>query len=510
MAIRTGNKQSTFKIRYNSYQVAFHAARRQRTASGKRAFNRLTAIAGRRSGKTAVCGAISVVEEAANPNWNIWCCAPSYPELHDYVIPAVMRVLPQHWITPGKEGWSEEHKQLLLTNGTTIKFRSLDDPERGRGDGVHVVWLDEACKIQEKAWQYLEPALTEYDGIAILTSSPRGFDWVHDTFYKPAQNGEAGYFAVKYKTSDNPIIKKEVIEARRRTTDPKLFAQEYEGEFVIFEGAIYADYLPRVVLYDGEDIGLARLKRLLPDWPNIRGMKAIVGLDPGADHPFGAVLEVVTPRGIVQVDEYRERNKAAVDHANAIKAMVSRYQFDSLTYAIDRSQKQMQIELSQHGIYAVQAENAVKEGIHRVQSWMSASQCYIVASRCPKTIEEMSSYQWADTVNTAGESGKERPKKAKDDLMDAQRYAFMTWPHLPSPLTEEFTREETVPNHLRWAWNREQKCGSPDAKEMARALADGPLGDFAVPYIGDRLITSETEGYFDGETGYEQEGAYPW
>ena len=509
MAIRKGNAKSTHKILYNPYQLAFHSARRARTPSGKRAFNRLTAIAGRRSGKTAVCGAISVVEEAANPNWNIWCCAPSFPELHDYVIPAVMRVLPQHWVIPGKDGWSEEHKQLNLVNGTTLKFRSLDDPERGRGDGVHVVWLDETCKIQKKAWDYLEPALTEYDGIAILTSSPRGYDWVHDDFYKPAMNGEPGYFAVRYKTSDNPIIKKEVIERRRQTTDPKLFAQEYEAEFVIFEGAIFADYLPRVVIQDYESIGMEKVKRLLPDWPRINGFKAIVGLDPGADHPFAATLEVVTPRGIIQVAEYKERLKTAADHAGAIKAMVGQYQFDSVLYAIDRSQKQMQIELAQYGIYAVQAENAVKEGIHRVQSWMSAGQSFVIASKCPKTVEELSSYQWADTVSQAGESGKERPKKVKDDLMDAKRYAYMTWPHLPNALDADalLVREETVPVHLRAAWSREQKC-SGGIDEDAKLLKDNPMGDFAYPQISGGML-GDTEAFFDGE-GYEQEGNYVW
>lgn len=494
MAKRLGSTRAEVKILYNPYQVAFLEARRQRNPDGTRAFNRLVAIAGRRSGKTAVCGAVSAVEEASVPNTVGWACAPSYPELHDYVIPAVMRLIPDDWI----KAWSEEHKELQLINDSKIRFRSLDDPERGRGDGLHWAWIDETCKVQKKAWDFLEPALLEHDGVAFFTSSPRGYDWVYDDFYKPAVQHEPGYFAVRYKTSDNPIIKKEVLERRRATTDPKLFAQEYEAEFIIFEGAIYADYLPHMVLHSDEQV-----RKYIPEWPNIDPSRpAVVGLDPGADHPFGAVLIVSTERGLVQVAEYRERMGTATSHKAAILRMVG--DIRNVTYAIDRSQKQMQIELAQppNAIYSIQAENAVAPGIHRVQSWMYARQFFVVESTCPKSVEEYSSYHWADTTSKSGESIKERPHKEKDDLMDAVRYGLMTWPHLPKPLKDDplQARRDSVPHDLRWAWDREERCNKPENNEQF--LADHPTGEMFNPYTG-----SEYDDSF-GQEG--QQGGFWW
>lgn len=509
MAVRAANASGQYQIRYNPYQIAFHRARRLRTESGKRCYTRLVAIAGRQSGKTAVCGAISAVEEASIPNTTGWCCAPSYPELYDYVIPAVMRVLPSSWIKPGKEGWSEEHKELSLINGSRIKFRSLDDPERGRGDTLDWVWLDEACKIQEKAWDYLEPALIVKDGIAIFTSSPRSFDWVYNRCYKPAIEGKPGYFAVKYKTSDNPLPGIKAAVARRKaTTDPKLFAQEYEGDFVIFAGAIYADYMARVVLADSTPYGLEQIRKLLPEWPQVDPTwKAIVGLDPGADHPFAATLDISTPRGLVQIGEYRERNRPVSQHAAAIKQMVAG--LGSVTYAIDRSAKQMQIELAQHGIFATQAENAVTEGIHRVQSWMSAGQYYMVESRCPRTIEEMASYQWAETTTGDGEYGKERPKKERDDLMDAKRYGLMTWPHLPKALdvdVNQIRRDQValMGERVLHDWDREQRANRKPAEDLKR-IAENPLGDFAVPMVdGSEYEDRERNRGYEADSFFEE------
>src|SRR5262245_9202237 len=97
-----------FRLLYNPYQQAFMEARRQRLADGTRAYNRLCIIAGRRGGKTMI-GAVAAVEEMAVPNSMGWCVAPTYMDLHDYLMPAFFKVLPQSWILADKNnkpiGW---------------------------------------------------------------------------------------------------------------------------------------------------------------------------------------------------------------------------------------------------------------------------------------------------------------------------------------------------------------------------------------------------------------------
>ena len=59
----------------------------------------------------------------ALPKSTGWVCAPTYPDLHDFVMPAVFQCLPEHWI----EDWSAQYFTLRLINGATCAFRSLDD-----------------------------------------------------------------------------------------------------------------------------------------------------------------------------------------------------------------------------------------------------------------------------------------------------------------------------------------------------------------------------------------------
>ena len=685
-------------------QAAFIEAKRMRLPNGQRAFDRFGVFSGRRGGKTMV-GGLGVADEVTVPRSLGWACAPSYPELQDYVIPAVFQCIPEDWI----DDWVASRFLLKLKNGAECVFRSLDDPERGRGPGLDWLWIDEARKIAKKAWDTISPALADKPGIAWTTTSPNGQDWcvlqgtevltyemghrpieslhvghhvwtrqgwkpithvtymglkpivtveagphrvtctadhkiatlhgwceagaliprtsrrtpalaattlaalytgvccivgmslrtmralklclhprgtqnvlpmrdslqvvgvdagaipaemvdfqpssdrtlrqtigesmrslfsvtptnpsnpnqtvpdigassvrgprpvpttvwgldttfgnplnpqirpfevsrvshgsmmpvwdigvkdaheflaggilVHNcynTFWVPARDGEAGYWAVKYKTSDNPKISAREIERAKRELDPLFFQQEYEGDFVSFTGAVYGTMLDTQILKDH-----VRIKQVLPEFPDLdKSRSAIIGMDPGADHPFAAVLLVATEAGLVQVGEHLKRNTTAADHAIAMRAMCRGLTVDR--WAIDRSARQVGIELSQHGIYATAVNNDVVAGIQRVQSWLGARRLWFIQPWCPKTVEQLQNYQWDENVATDGQARRERVKKIMDDLPDALRYATMLWPELPSMLdrdpdsaVDRFTRElRDVPETSRWQVER--------------------------------------------------------
>ena len=447
-------------------QSAFLEAKRIRLVDGTHAYRRYGLFSGRRGGKTRI-GAIGAADELAIPNSLGWACAPSYPELQDYVIPAVFAAVPEAWIAD----WIASRFLLKLKNGAECAFRSLDDPERGRGPGLDWLWIDEARKVAERAWDTVLPALSDKRGIAWITTSPNGFDWCHRRFWTPAINGQAGFWAVKYKTSDNPKIDQEEIDNARRELDPLFFQQEYEGEFVSFTGAIYGTLLDTQILMTDRLI-----REVLPEYPNIDPTRsAIIGMDPGADHPFGAVLIVATEAGLVVCGEHHKRNKAAYDHAIDMRAMCRGLHPER--WAIDRSQKQMAIELSQHGIYATAANNDVVSGINRVQSWLRTKKLWFIEPWCPRTVEHLRNYQWAENVGLDGGARREQVKKVLDDLPDALRYALMLWPELPSMLTRDepddvtrFLRDlETVPEPARWQVERMRKI---DRQERGEDLSE--------------------------------------
>ena len=398
-------------------------------AVGARPYRRFYLRAGRRGGKTRI-GAQSAVEECTVPYSQGWCCAPSYPELEDYVIPAFFSLLPSDWFDHPLTDWSEERLTLRLPNMAEVSFRSLDNPNRGAGPGLHWVWIDEGRKIQELAWQILRPALTEHKGIAFVTSTPDwGEDWCHRSFWMPAVEGRAGYWAVTYLTKDNPIIDPAEVEEARLTMPPELFRREYEASVEYPQGTIYGDVIDRCLADD------AKIATWLPEWPSIHPTRPVlVPLDPGTDHPFAGVVIVVTPKGLILVGEYEERRKKYLEHATALKLLTV-----GLTprYGIDKSQAQAAIELAQYGIFAQGAENDVDAGIQRVYAWMASGRMLLSTARCPKLIGRLRQYRWADIPETKRGQLAPVPFKKDDDLPDALRYGCMMWPELPTSAEAE-------------------------------------------------------------------------
>jgi len=445
---------------HNPYQQAFLAALAQRQPNGSRAFNRLGLFAGRRSGKTLIGGVGTAVEAGRRPNQSIMVCAGSYPKLHDFVMPAIALALPRSWMA---KPFSASHYEWTLKNGTIIRARSLDDVNRGRGSGLDLLWIDEARDVALIAWKTLVPALIDRKGTGFITTTPSGFDWCYDAFWKPAEDLTPGYWACKYKSVENPSLDPLEVEAARRDMDPLFFQQEMEAEFVSFTGAIYGDsFGPQLLASEYQ------IRQLLPEWPRVNPERQIlVGLDPGADHPFGAVILVATEHGLVCIGEYYARNESAMRHSQALYALLHQRGVSGVnTWAIDRSQKQMSIELAQHGIHCSAAENDVIAGINRVKSWLLGRRLWIVQPTCPKLVGQMFSYRWAENTDSRGEARRERVVKTNDDLCDALRYAIMTWPELPYPEPPSGLRDiSKLPDDVRWALEREQRHDHPEQFE---------------------------------------------
>lgn len=463
--LKLANPQPLVTLKYNFYQDSFMQARRQRFCpeghiwsrlehehcplcqelfnrqeQGNRAYKRFLLRAGRRGGKTRI-GALAAIEEATIPGSVGWCCAPTYPELEDFVLPAFFKQIPQAWLDHPLTDWSESEYTLLLPNRAIVQFRSLEDPDRGRGPGLHWLWIDEICKLSRRHWETIRPTLTEHKGILIGTTTPKGEDWVHEDFYEPAERGKPGYWACVYRTVDNPIIDAaEVLEAKESMT-PEMYQQEYEADIVTFTGAIFGDHVPPCLI-EGTD---EQMKYYFPEWPNLDpGRPCVMGIDPGTDHPFGAGKWVASPHGLVKVGEYMDRGRPFAIHAQHVQTLKGTAQ---CRIAIDRSAAQAQIELAQYGLYTVQADNDVVAGINRMLSWMIASKNSVqrggpgtlpsgmVLPRrlVPKTIKQYQSYRWADNEKKDGSTKhRELVHKKNDDLIDPDRYALMLYPHLPT------------------------------------------------------------------------------
>lgn len=404
--------------------------------NGKREFDKMLLLAGRQGGKTRV-GTLGAVLEASMPNSYGWVTAPTYRDLLDFVEPAFFAQLPQGWVD--RSDWNVSDRLLILPNGARVAFRSLEDPQAVRGPTLDWWLMDEACKVSGLAHEIGDAMLAIKQGVEILTTTPRGEDWVWEKVWVHAENGVPGYWAARWKSIENPTMSKEYIEGKRSTMSVEMFRQEYEADIVTFQGAIYGSLIDPCIIDDTTESGYEELQKWVPEWPDVASSRScVVGLDPGSDHPFAAVPIVVTERGLVVFGEYEERERPAMLHAQSLKALVGKLQ---PRWGCDRSQPQTMIELAQHGIFAVGAENSVLAGIERVKSWLVTKKICFVKSRTKKLVGALKTYRWAETEKKDGATGIQQPYKRKDDLPDALRYALMTWPHLPEPAEKATGRD---------------------------------------------------------------------
>lgn len=410
-----------------------------------RVYDHFLLLSGRGGGKT-LGGAYAAREEMLVPGSIGWVMSATYKLLHDSTFPTLVKRIPPHWV----KRWDPEHMEITLINDALVAFRSLDDPERARGPhGVSWGWFDEAAQAPKRAYEVFKPTLTKAGGIVIATTTVLGYDWTYDEIEKKALvYKEPGYRAYKWWTEENPLfasnpVMKERIDKERKTMDPDFFAQEYRAERRNAQGLVYSykrleeQYLPDA----------AAVKALIPEWPDIDPSRQIlIGLDSGADHPFGALMAVVTERGIIVVKEYLQRMQAVSQQLPAIALAFGTPRYSNIKWAANKNEANLRLEFGLKGIGIIPAENKHEIGIQRVASWLHAGQLYI-AYTCPKTLEQMQAYRYADNTATDGQKkAKENVFKFKDELPDALRYLIMAWPSLPNAELPTMTKAQEA----RW------------------------------------------------------------
>lgn len=438
---------------------------------GKRVFDRLSIIAGRRFGKTRI-GSLAGAREATIPGSIGWACAPTNDKLHRYVIPEFQKLIPSNWV----KSWNVEHWDLRLTNDALIHFQTLEDPDQGRGQGLDWLYIDEVCELTKAHWEVIRPSLAG-DKVAFFTTTPRGYDWVYDELYKPAESGVPGYWSCHAKTSEsaNPDISDEFLAREKAQMSEEMYRQEYEADFVVFQGAVYGGSISESqILRTDNDV-----RKVIPEWPTIGSNRQIlVGIDTGADHPFGAVKLIVTEFGIVAAGEYLERHKSFIEHAANLKQLAYSHGFGPVRWAINKNDRQPSLELAQHGIFCEKAQNDIIAGTERVKSWLTTKQLYFIERLTPHTIKQMKSYRWADNYSPKDEQKKVKEKvyKKEDELPDALRYAMMVWPQLPKPRPPEAIRDiSKLPDEMRASIERLRRL---DKDQSAIKPGESEIGDF--------------------------------
>jgi predicted phage terminase large subunit-like protein len=123
-----------------------------------------------------------------------------------------------------------------LVNGTNILFRSADEPDRLRGVNLGFFVLDEGALCTQETWLILLARLRESPGRAWVCTTPRGFDWLYETFVKTTS---PDYAVIQSSTRDNVFLPASFVERLQSQYTHQWQQQEIEGQFCELEGTLF-------------------------------------------------------------------------------------------------------------------------------------------------------------------------------------------------------------------------------------------------------------------------------
>lgn len=122
--------------------------------------------------------------------------------------------------------------EIVLTNGSIIKFRSAAQEDSLRGESVNYMILDEAAFMKQSTFQeILLPMLNVVGKKCLIITTPKGKNWVFHQYMKGKTNTKK-YKSFKFVSSDNPHSNQDVIDMAEESLPKELFEQEYLAEFV--------------------------------------------------------------------------------------------------------------------------------------------------------------------------------------------------------------------------------------------------------------------------------------
>lgn len=122
--------------------------------------------------------------------------------------------------------------EIILDNGSILKFRSAQQEDSLRGETIDYLIIDEAAFVKESVFQeILLPMLNVRGKKCLIISTPKGKNWFYHQYQK-GMNGHNKCKSFKFTSLDNPYSSIDIIEIARTSLPDILFKQEYLGVFV--------------------------------------------------------------------------------------------------------------------------------------------------------------------------------------------------------------------------------------------------------------------------------------
>jgi phage terminase large subunit len=186
------------------------------TPSGKKA-NRILFSGGVGNGKSHCVAAEMFKLLRTYPGIKIVATTAYDYYITEFMMPTWEKVLPED--SPHIKHHNRKDKVYLLTNGSQIRFKAYDDPDKIRGWECHVLWIEEGAELgdgnNDKAyamWQNFQMRLRcsthNYPLLIYVTQNPKGHNWIWKVFIKTEPGvadqplGDSGIKTIFGETAD--------------------------------------------------------------------------------------------------------------------------------------------------------------------------------------------------------------------------------------------------------------------------------------------------------------------
>jgi len=305
-----------------------------------------------------------------------------------------------------------------------LRIRTAHDPEQLRAVGTLLIaWCDEIAFWPEVAWLNLQGRGIVTPTVYIITTTPKGKNWLYRDVYLPGKDGtDKNTAVVTCRSVDNPWADQDYLVKLRAKFGPEYAAQELDALFTAAVGYVY-DF--------DRSMHLAEPPSTSTDDYKAR----VIGLDPGYGDPYAAYVCLKDwDNNWWIADEMYLVSKAIVNDAvpwlrhQCNKWKIQHIYVDKRRPSDWEALRRMQLPaLPNVEVFGENDRRTIMPGVRMIQRLFRENRIR-VAPHCEWIQEEFENYAFPDReAKNAGEN----PVDFKNHGMDSVRYAIVSVDCLP-------------------------------------------------------------------------------
>ena len=356
----------------------------------------------------------------------LYCCAYAVPgrkvitgvskqSIHNNVLRDLFDI-----VGSSNYGYNRNTGQLKLCDSEWLVIGAKDEGSERyiRGLTVGVALCDEISLMPQSFFQMLLTRMSPHGARLYATTNPDSpYHWLKTQYLDNHElRAKKILWSEHFTMADNPNLTPEFVESQQRLYTGFFYKRFIEGVWAVAEGAIYKDSWSEDLLYDLND-----------EPPGVRAtgcyQQRIITIDYGTTNPM-VFLDIYDDGKLFWVvREYywdsaaQMRQKTDAEYADDLVEFIGLP--NNAKVIIDPSAASFKAEMSKRGIWHVDADDDVNEGIRITSMVLNQRMVRFCRQTVQKTIQEMQTYAWDSKATLRGE---EKPLKTHDHGPDAFRY----------------------------------------------------------------------------------------